>query len=264
LIQARLNALRASGADRFDEADIRLVESMLERAAKASPGVRRRLEERARGHLFRLELRFESARNKASDVVKRVERHDKKSARRMRTRVERGEVEQVRRAGETALKRVDLGRYRQARGRLERFLQLADDRCAAEPALLERARALLVESPYADAELPRKLQRAGTELSLALLREGADRMRTPLEVERWRREAPKDAGPYNGQLLAADTLAELTALSPAYVRSMLQWSEGLEAMDHLPPVPEELSGVTKKASKRRRGGKRPRRAKRAK
>jgi hypothetical protein len=61
----RVEALKAAGAERWDPGELHVVESMLARAQTAAPGLRRHLEERARRHLFAVEIRFEGARRRA-------------------------------------------------------------------------------------------------------------------------------------------------------------------------------------------------------
>ncbi|MFZ9886536.1 MAG: hypothetical protein ACO3JL_03445 [Myxococcota bacterium] len=57
---------------------------LLEHAEGAREGLRRRLEERARRHVFALELRFEAAKAAANSAVEQVARKDPGAAKLLR------------------------------------------------------------------------------------------------------------------------------------------------------------------------------------
>ena len=93
----------------------------------------------------------------------------------------------------------------------------------------------------------------GDALSHALLRESAESARATLAVARATDNLPEAAGPYNGQVLVARTLAAMAELAPAYVRAVVAAADDLAALEALlAPEAPKAKAKAKPAKRRRR------------
>jgi hypothetical protein len=92
----------------------------------------------------------------------------------------------------------------------------------------------------------------GDALSRALLRQSAESARATLAVARATDNLPEAAGPYNGQVLVARTLAELAELAPAYVRALVAAADDLAAMEALLTPEAQKPKRSPRPAKRRR------------
>lgn len=248
-LESRVYALREAGAASYDAADLRFIESLLARAEQASAGTRARLKDRARRHLFALELRFAAARRLASDAIVDLAATTPDAAEKARALADEGDVLGARQLAERVRARLSSLKWRRAADRLERVLDLAEERCQPAPPDVAAARALLL-SPDVEGDAARRAHALANALTLCLLKEGAERSCAQLEVDRLQRSRLVEAGPYNPDALMAQALDEIAALSPLYLRAYLAWAGDLEALLKLPPSPAETSKPEKKGRRR--------------
>lgn len=260
-MRGRALALLASGVERFDAAEVRFIDALLERAATSREGVRARLEERAKQHMFALELRFRSAEVRAKDVIDQLARKDPAAAKELRERAATGDVDGARRAAERLLAQRASERTEPALERVQTALSLVEARCSTLPPVVREARELISGKHAPDEDLAARAHDLANLLSLALMQDGADQLVSMLEVERMERAAPIAAGPYNPDVLAARAIGELSALSPAFARAWLSWVKDVESLSRLPPTADEKPAKPQKPT---RGGTRVTRKKQAK
>ncbi len=250
-MERRALALRAAGVERFDAGEIIAIEGMLERAAASREGVRRRLVERARKHLFTLELRFRAAEVQANDAIDQLARQDAAAAKLLRARADQGDVDGARRAAERALARGAPARTAPALERVRAALAIVESRCSTLPPVVREARELLEGRRALEQDLAARAHDVANQLVLVVLRDGAEQLGSLLEVDRMERGAPASAGPYNPDALAARAIGELATLSPSFARAWLSWVKDVESLSHLPATADEKPA---KLAKPARGG----------
>lgn len=251
-MRGRAIALLASGVERFDAAEVRFIDTLLERAATSREGVRARLEERAQKHMFALELRFRSAERRAKDTIDALARLDAAAAKELRELAATGDVDRARRMAERLLAQRSSTRTAPALARLKATLALVDSRFATPPPVAQEARELLAGKHAPTEDLAARAHHLANMLDLALLHEGTEQLVSMLEVDRMERAVPLDAGPYNPEALAARAIGELSALSPAFARAWLTWVKDLESLSHLPPTADEKPQKPQKTPKQTR------------
>lgn len=116
--------------------------------------------------------------------------------------------------------------------------------------------ALQIEDGAVERAEVRRAQALGNAMSSALFRESAEGARAELAVARAADNLPEDAGPYNGQVLAARALTAMAALSPGYVRALIAGLDDLGAIEAL-LAPEErktVKAAKPKRPKKKQGG----------
>lgn len=245
----RALALQAAGAERFDPGHMQAIFRLLDRAEGAREGLRRRLEERARRHLFALELRFESAKAAATSAVEQVARKDAGAAKALRDQLQAGDVDGVRRAAHRLLARGAMQRVRPALERLRAMIFAVEQRCPTRPLVVREARDLLERKDLPGDELITRAHDLANRLALVLVETGTAELATMLEVERMVRAAPSAYGPYNPDALSTRVISEFSALSPSFARAWFSWVRDLEPLTQLPPAPDEKPSKPTKAPK---------------
>jgi hypothetical protein len=253
-MRGRALALLASGVERFDAAEVRFVDALLERAASSREGVRARLEERAKKHMFALELRFRSAEVRSKDAIAELARHDPAQARELRERAASGDVDGARRAAERTLAQRSERRTAPALARLRGALELVERSCSTLPPVVREAREALDGKTAPEDDLATRAHDLANRLDLVLLSDGLEQLSSLLEVDRMERAAPLAAGPYNPDALAARCVGELSALSPSFARAWLAWVKDVESLSRLPPTADEKPAKAAKATRTARGG----------
>lgn len=248
-MQGRALALRAAGVERFDAGEVHAIEALLARAASSRDGVRRRLEERARQHLFTLELRFRSAQVQALGAIDVVARRDAAAAKALRERADGGDVDGARREAERLLARGSSRRTAPAIARVKSALDIVERRCSTLPPVVREARELLEGRQSGEGDLAARAHDLANLLNLVLLRDGAEQLGSMLEVDRMERGAPIAPGPYNPDALAARVVGELSSLSPAFARAWLSWVKDIEALSRLPATADEKPAKVGKAAR---------------
>lgn len=238
-MRGRALALLASGVERFDAAEVRFIDALLERAASSREGVRARLEERAKKHLFALELRFRAAEGRAKDALEQLARYDAETARALRARAEEGDVDGARREAERLLAQRAEQRTAPAFDRLKTALELVERGCSTLPPVVREAHELVEGRQATRDDVAALAHDLANRLDLALLWDGVEQLASMLEVERMERAAPLAAGPYNPEALAARAVGELAALSPSFARAWLAWVKDVESLSRLPPTADE-------------------------
>lgn len=232
-LRARVAALQASGVEVFDGPGLGLVEALLERAEGLGGGAGERLAARAAERLGLVEAAFARARD---EVLGELHAMGEAAPREAREALERGDARGARRALRRA--RLEAVRSRQ-RIAVPWAVRLEDEARARGEEELSRAIAALCASGAVERAAHGQAVALGAAASSALLRATAESARATLAIARASDNLPETAGPYNGQVLAARTLAAMAELSPAYARAVVAAIDDLAALDaRLGPVPE--------------------------
>ena len=248
-----VGALREAGGEALDPLGFRLVESLVARAEVLGGGARDRLLTRARVRLDALDGALRAARAAAEQQLHALTDEDAQGAPELREALARGEIARVRRAVRRAVRERTRERGRVQVPWLTRLRSAAASRGAH---LSDEVTRDLEGAGAADGSVDRgahtRAVAAGDALSHALFRESAESARALLAVARAADDVPDDAGPYNGQALAARALAVMAQLAPAYVRAVIAMADDLAALEAvLAPEAQPARGKAK-AGKRRR------------
>ena len=230
-LRSALAELAALGADRFDPARFRYIESMTRRSAQHSSAVARIVVNKAGVALDAYRCALEAERAQARVLVEQIASVNPAAAQRAQELFEAFEFK--------ALKRLAAERQQDpAGGALEILLQRLNgsDRPATDnPAgaaigdLLRSQEAEAIRSvstPATDeAALPAK---SPCELRAArLFREARQQQHAHRLVAREAQEAPEDCGPLNPQKLAIRSLLAMRDLSPAYLGRFVAYVDTL-------------------------------------
>lgn len=230
-LRARLQTLAEAGAATYDAPACRFVEGLLARAADLPEPAAERLRSRAAERLDRLEAAFAQARDEAAAALREVEALRADRGGDLRAAFERGDHKAVL-LGSPRLLRTARDAHRQgARARVQRLHgQLQARSVALPPPLRGQLERLLAEPD----DLVTDLRGLGDQLARALFRDAAEHARSALVVARAADSVPAEVGPYNPQALAAEALALVESLSPAYLKTWLGGLEDLAALRLLP------------------------------
>jgi Protein of unknown function (DUF2894) len=248
-----VTALRAAGGEVFDPLGFRLIESLVARAEILGGGARDRLLDRARVRIDALDSALREARLTAEQELRALATDGASIAPALREALARGEVARVRREIRRALSDRTKERERVQVPWLTRLRGAAVSRGARLPDELTRdLEGVGADDGSVDRGAHARAVAAGDALSDALFRESAESTRAMIAVARAADDVPDDAGPYNGQVLAAQALAVMAELAPTYVRVVVAMADDLAALEALlAPEAETAKGKTK-AGKRRR------------
>lgn len=238
-IGARLRHLRTLGAEGFDGPGLRFVEGLLSRAEALDGAARARLHARAVDRLGNLETRLEAARTEASTALHAARAAGADADGALAADFEAGEFSRLVREAQSRLSRARREDPGADRARALRLLREARERGLPLPeALAPEVAALEAESTPPPASVAASedpdWRRTGDALSQALYREAAAEAHGAVAVARAADGVPEVHGPYNPEALAAQTLATLAALSPAYLRHVLRDLEDLGSLRRLP------------------------------
>jgi hypothetical protein len=225
----RIEALAASPLARLDPLGVDLVTKLHARASAAPEAVRERLSARIEAQLIALDARASAARERAVQAIEAVER-DGVSAALARTRLGRGDAIGARR---TALRLA-------IRPMPERTGE------AALRERLTRFAAGLGVSLRGTEKIP------ATRLANRLFRIASSAPQAERVVELAQAARPEGAGRYHTDTVAADILAMMHALSPAYLRAQVARLEMLAeaqafVMRGEAPKPEEAPKPARKS-----------------
>lgn len=262
-LEDRLERLRAAGASTFDPPGYGFVASLLERGAALGGGAETRLRGRAEARLEALEASFDGARRDAAQRIEALagagavgeelrqafEAGDYAGVRWLVRRIEHEQVDDSRRraSGLAWLGRI-ASRARGHGARLPEDLRQLVEHVASRPAMVGAPESapgtILVEK---DAPSPRTARMLANALSRAMFRETAEAARATLAMARTTDNLPDDAGPYNGQVLAARALHEMARIAPGYLQAYIA---GLDDLAALEAAPEP---TVVRSAKRRRG-----------
>jgi hypothetical protein len=211
-VRARLEALRAAGAEVDEGPTLRFVARLLSRAEGLGAPARDQLLARAERRLADLEARFGAARAEAQARLAAVETVGGDPDGALAAAFARGAHADVLRRAPEALRRArDPGPAQDRR----RLLRLAAQARARGIALPEGLGQVLEAGVDSDADA----RRLGDALARVLFRDAASQARSALAVARAADGVPPVHGPYNPQALVAETLALLARVSPAYLRA---------------------------------------------
>jgi hypothetical protein len=249
----RVAALRAAGGEVFDPLGFGLVESLVARAEALGGGARERLLARARARVDAIDATLRAARGAAEQALHVLAADDGPIVPALAAALARGEVARVERETRRAIRDRARARREVQVPWLARLRGEALSRGTRLPAEIART---LDGLGTTDGAAPRGAHggavAAGAALSHALFREAAESARATLAVARAVDGMPDDAGPYNGQVLAARALARMAELSPQYVRVIVAAADDLAALEAMLAVEAETGKGRAKSDKRKR------------
>lgn len=232
-MSARIEALRAAGAETFDGPGFRFVCGLFARAAALDGNAAAQLRQRAEARLDRLEAALTAARADAERTLGALIEAGA-DARAYVALFEAGDFKTLQREAPAALRaaRRDRDAYAERALRLARE---AEARGLALPAEDQTRIATLQGQGEDEPERAVDADRAlGDRLARALFRDTADHARGALVIARAAASVPAEAGPYNPQVLAVQALELAETLSPAYLRAYLRDLEALAVLRNLP------------------------------
>ncbi|WP_438025200.1 DUF2894 domain-containing protein [Sorangium sp. So ce233] len=240
-LPARLAALQAAGAHRFDPASYRLIEALLERAGSLDGGARARLAARAADRLAALEASFHRARAEAEAQLRVLAAAGIPDDGALAAALALGDLPAVARAARRRLRALAQGRQKTAVPSLARLRGEIAARDVRLPEPLARDLAQLpCDGDVVERRVKRQAQALSTALSTALFHESLVSARATLAVARAADNVPEDAGPYNAQVLAARALCAAERLSEPYLRALVASLQDLGALAAaLEPPPEK-------------------------
>jgi hypothetical protein len=225
---ARLDGLRARGADAFDPPAFRFLEALAARLSTLDGGARARVEARLAARIDELAHAMIGAR---ADAERRI------AAARARGEPP-AEVDEAFRRGDYRGAARAAARWERERSRTtstaivlwtERVVARARAHAERLPGALAGRLAELVDSSAApDPSTARALANA---VSRALFREAAEAVQAEIAVARATDNLPAESGPYNAHFLAARALQRLARLSPRYLRAYLASLAELAALE---------------------------------
>ncbi|WP_434043830.1 MULTISPECIES: DUF2894 domain-containing protein [Sorangium] len=241
LLPARLAALQAAGAPRFDPASYRLIEALLERAGSLDGGARARLAARAADRLAALEASFHRARAEAEAQLRALADAGIPDDGALAAALALGDLPAVVRAARRRLRALAQGRQKTAVPSLARLRGEIAAREVRLPEPLARDLAQLpCDGDVIERRVKRQAQALSNALSTALFHESLVSARATLAVARAADNVPEDAGPYNAQVLAARALCAAERLSEPYLRALVASLQDLGALAAaLEPPPEK-------------------------
>ena len=204
---ARLAALRAAGAHRFDPAGYRLVEALLERARALDGGARARLAARASARLAALDAAFHRARADAEAHLRALADAGLPHDGALAAALALGDFPAVARTARRRLRALAAERKTTAVPSLARLRGEVAARDVRLPGPLARDLAELpCDGDVVERRVKRQAQALSSALSTALFHESLVSARATLAVARAADNVPEDAGPYNAQVLASRAL----------------------------------------------------------
>ncbi|XXY16676.1 DUF2894 domain-containing protein [Sorangium sp. So ce216] len=248
---ARLAALQAAGAHRFDPASYRFVEALHERARALDGAAAAHLAARASARLTALEVAFHRARADAEAQLRALADAGVPDDGALAQALALGELPAVVRAARRRLRALAAERQKTAVPALVRLRGEAAARDVRLPEPLARDLAALpCEGDVIERRVKRQAQALSNALSTALFHESLVSARATLAVARAADNVPEDAGPYNAQVLASRALCAAERLSEHYLRALVASLQDLGALAAaLEPQPEK---PTRKKSAPRR------------
>ncbi|MGK3969647.1 DUF2894 domain-containing protein [Sorangium sp. So ce118] len=248
---ARLAALQATGAHRFDPASYRFVEALLERARALDGAAAAHLAARASARLTALEVAFHRARADAEAQLRALADAGVPDDGALAQALALGELPAVVRAVRRRLRALAAERQKTAVPALARLRGEAAARDVRLPEPLARDLAALpCDGDVIERRVKRQAQALSNALSTALFHESLVSARATLAVARAADNVPEDAGPYNAQVLASRALCAAERLSEHYLRALVASLQDLGALAAaLEPQPEK---PTRKKSAPRR------------
>ncbi|WP_437952364.1 DUF2894 domain-containing protein [Sorangium sp. So ce296] len=259
---ARLAALRAAGAPRFDPAGYRFIEALLERARALDGAARARLDARASARLTAFEAAFHRARADAEAQLRALADAGIPDDGSLAAALSLGDLPAVARAARRRLRALAAERQTTAVPSLARLRGEIAARDVRLPEPLARDLAELpCDGDVVERRVKRQAQALSNALSTALFHESLVSARATLAVARAADNVPEDAGPYNAQVLAARALCAAERLSAHYLRALVASLQDLGALSAaLEPQPAKpAKPARKKAAPRTAGDAAPRR-----
>ncbi|MGK3999040.1 DUF2894 domain-containing protein [Sorangium sp. So ce1024] len=240
-LSARLAALQAAGAHRFDPAGCRFIEALLERAASLDGGAGARLAARAADRLAALEASFHRARADAEAQLRALADAGIPDDGPLAAALAQGDLPAVVRGARRRLRALAEGRQKTAVPALARLRGEIAARDVRLPEPLARDLAQLpCDGDVVERRVKRQAQALSNALSTALFHESLVSARATLAVARAADNVPEDAGPYNAQVLAARALCAAERLSEPYLRALVAGLQDLGALAAaLEPPPEK-------------------------
>jgi hypothetical protein len=220
----RLATLQSAGLAAWDEPGARLVAGILARAERSDRAVAERLATRAAAHLGQLEESLAAARLRAESMAQRLGASEVPGPDALRGLLERGAFGEIARISR-----------RYPRANEPRRAHVSEARIAAlEAEARTRGIPLPADSDFARADL----------LATALYRDSAASIRANLTLAKVAAAAPRDAGHYNAQHIAVQTLEALREHAP-YLKAQLARLE-LLAILPVPDAPRKRTAAGKK------------------
>ncbi len=226
-MKARLERLRAAGADRYDGPGFRFVEGLFRRAEALEGAAGDHLLGRAHARLTRFEEAFTGARAQAEATLAAVRAAGADPVGELAAEFDRGDYKSVIRRAKQQMLASDGGPAARRALRLARQAKARGVRL--EPTLRAKAERLETHPPG-----PTEARQLGDALARALFREAAEHARSALVLARAQDNLPDEAGPYNPSALTTEALSLIESVSPGYLRVYLTGLEDLAALCALP------------------------------
>ncbi|MFN3196846.1 MAG: DUF2894 domain-containing protein [Bradymonadia bacterium] len=252
---ARLDALKARGAEGFDGPAVRFIANLVQKATTIGGGAGDRLVDRAHVRLQALETQLDEALAKSEEALSALAAvaqgpEGEGAVATVQALVDQGDHREALRTAQRLRRTLGDGRQPQAKARVRRQLSRAEaaDTSALSQPLRQRMQAAL-DDPTSP---PETLDALADEAAKAMYRAVADDAHATLAVAQAGDEVPDEAGPYNPQAVSARALAALEALSPAHLRHWVRHLEGFESLSALPEPPAPKKRGSKRGGGRRR------------
>lgn len=253
----RLDALRERGGADFDPLGQALIVTLIARAEAESQSVQALLAGRIEARLTLLEATLQSESALANAQLAALEGAGIEVTEELREAFAQGDFAAVKRG----VRRL-LGARKEAQrpARVPWIARLRGEARAREVGLPDEVTrgldALRIEDGAVERTERRRAQALGNAMSSALFRESAEGARAELAVARAADNLPVDAGPYNGQVLAARALTAMAALSPGYLRALIAGLDDLGAIEALlaPEARKTVKAARPKRPKKKQGG----------
>ncbi len=229
---ARIEALRARGAERLDPVGFRFVEALAGRMAAQPDAVRQRLVDRLARILATYDARLERAERAAEDALARGSADFPDAVNVLR---------EYRDAGDFTGLRRQLARLNARRGDRALSELLAD---------IERRAAPTGET--APPLLP--IARVNTLKSAAVFQRTWSRLRLDQQLAQALEQAPENAGPLNSHSLVLRALRLMRDISPDYLERLFEYVETLLWLEQLGGGPaQKTTGRGERGGKRKAG-----------
>jgi hypothetical protein len=217
---ARIAALRAAGADRFDPVRLHYIEVLAKRAMAHQESVKRMLDAKLALALTAFQERFDRARCDAGETVTRSVQQYPHAANDLQRLFVAGDFKGLRRLIATLKTR---------------------DQCASLGMLVRQLEHH--SSEHADARLEGN---AGPHSELKTIRNFRNtwsKLSADKQVAKALEQAPKNAGPINSHMLVLRSLALMRGISPDYLNRFMSYADTLLCLDQ--GVKEKLSNPKK-------------------
>lgn len=252
-LRLRLAMLVESGADRFDPARFRYIESLARRALGTQDAIRRLIEQRAFEALVDFQNCFDQARAEATDILARFSLEYPDSKDRLRRFVEQGRFKELQRLvvkrqrgnhqGALAALTDQIGKGDHALDKTMTALSFDDLLRQQEEDILHS-----VGNSVGSDNSPRSANKAELK-TFRLFKKTWTKLHSDRLVTRAVKDRPENAGPLNSQMLVTRSLFTMRHLSPNYLNRFVSY---IDTLLWLEQIGDEIKPRTDKKRNRKR------------